>query len=237
LLHPSRAGTSISSSRRTADGESDQTPLDKGRREQYGANVSGGSDAVQYFVSGEWEGERNVLKMPDAEAERVLTESGRTELREDEIYPNKLSKWSIRANTNFVISPKATGSVNMGYVSSSTRFPQNDNNILGILSSALNGDGRGETQPAIAWGFFRPGETFQRLTAGGEPAHRRRPELHVYVVDCAGHLVSIGPSRPTSTSASTRARLAPTGRGLRRGQFNWSLSADAGATANLISAG
>jgi len=141
-----------------------ETPLAKGRREQYGANVSGGSDAVQYFVSGEWEGERNVLKMPQAEQDRVLSESGRTELREDEIYPNKLSKWSMRANTNFTISPKATGSVNMGYVSSVTRFPQNDNNILGILSSALNGDGRGETQPAIAWGFFRPGETFQRLT-------------------------------------------------------------------------
>lgn len=141
-----------------------ETPLAKGRREQYGANVSGGSDAVQYFVSGEWEGERNVLKMPDAEQERVLTESGRSELREDEIYPNKLSKWSIRANTNFVVSPKATGAVNVGYVYSSTRFPQNDNNILGILSSALNGDGRGATNPSIAWGFFRPGETFQRLT-------------------------------------------------------------------------
>ncbi len=141
-----------------------ETPIDKGRREQYGANVSGGGDAVQYFVSGEWEGERNVLKLPDAEAERLLTESGRTELREDEITPNKLSRWSLRANTNFVISSKATGSVNIGYVSSETRFPQNDNNILGIVSSAMNGDGRGETMPAVAWGFFRPGETFQRLT-------------------------------------------------------------------------
>jgi TonB-linked SusC/RagA family outer membrane protein len=141
-----------------------QTPLATGRRQQWGGSVSGGSDAVQYFVSGEWEEERNVLQMPEDEQTRILEESGRSELREDELHPNNQNKWSLRANTNFVISPKATASVNIGYVNNRTRFPQNDNNVLGILSSSLNGDGRGATNPALAWGFFRPGETFQRLT-------------------------------------------------------------------------
>jgi TonB-linked SusC/RagA family outer membrane protein len=140
------------------------TPLATGRRQQYGASVSGGTDAVQYFVAGEWEGERAPLKMPELEQRRVLNESGRSELRDDEIYPNTLSRWSVRANTNFVLSPKATGSVNIGYINSATRFPQNDNNILGIFSSALTGSGLGQVDPDAVWGFFRPGETFQRLT-------------------------------------------------------------------------
>lgn len=147
--------------------DSDQSPLATGRRQQYGASVSGGSDLVQYFVSGEWEEERNVFEMPESEQARILEAAGRTALREDEIHPNNLNRWSIRANTNFVISPKATASVNIGYVTSRTRFPQNDNNVRGIHSSGLNGDGRGPDHPAGiagAWGFFRPGETFQRLT-------------------------------------------------------------------------
>ena len=141
-----------------------QDPRTNGRRQQWGGSVSGGSDAVQYFVSGEWEEERGIFEMPPDDQTRMLEESGRTELREDELHPSNQNKWSVRANTNFVISPKATASVNLGYVTSRTRFPQNDNNVRGILSSSLNGDGRGATDPVLAWGFFRPGETFQRLT-------------------------------------------------------------------------
>ena len=140
------------------------TPLGTGRRQQYGGSVSGGTDAVQYFVSGEWEGERSSLEMPAGDQARVLEESGRSELRPDEIHPNYLNRWSLRANTNFVLSPKATASVNVGYINSATRFPQNDNNILGILSSGLTGSGLGATDPDLIWGFFAPGETFQRLT-------------------------------------------------------------------------
>ncbi len=145
--------------------ENDSTsPLGTGRRQQYGGSVSGGSDNVQYFVSGEWEEERNVFEMPALEEQRLLDASGRAALREEEIFPNNLNRWSIRANTNFVIGPKATGAVNIGYVTSKLRLPQNDNNVLGIHSSGLNGDGRGGTDAALQWGFFRPGETFQRLT-------------------------------------------------------------------------
>jgi TonB-dependent SusC/RagA subfamily outer membrane receptor len=140
------------------------TPLATGRRQQYGGSVSGGTDVVQYFVSGEWEGESSPMRMPEREQLRILNASGRTELREDEINPNFLSRYSLRANTNFVLSPKASAAVNIGYVNSGTRFPQNDNNILGVLSSGLNGDGRGGVDSTRTWGFFRHGETFQRLT-------------------------------------------------------------------------
>ena len=40
------------------------TPLGTGHRQQYGVQVSGGSDAVRYYVSGEWEDEVGQAKMP-----------------------------------------------------------------------------------------------------------------------------------------------------------------------------
>ncbi|MBW8838303.1 MAG: carboxypeptidase-like regulatory domain-containing protein [Gemmatimonadetes bacterium] len=42
------------------------TPFGTGNRQQYGAQVSGGSDQLRYFVSGTWENEIGVLKMPDS---------------------------------------------------------------------------------------------------------------------------------------------------------------------------
>lgn len=141
-----------------------ETPLTTGQRQQIGGSVSGGSDAVQYFVSGEWEGERGVFEMPAAEQERILTASGRGQLRAEEVHPNWLQKWNLRANTNFILNAKTSGAVNIGFVNSDLRLPQNDNNVRGIHSSAINGDGRGPLAPGGAWGFFRPGETFQRLT-------------------------------------------------------------------------
>ncbi len=145
-----------------------QSPLGTGRRQQYGANVSGGSELVQYFVSAERESESGVFFMPDSEVTRISTGSGRLTLREDELNPNNINKVNIRSNFTAQLSPKANLALNIGYVTSALRLPQNDNNVRGIHSSALNGDGRGPTGPggAVAtWGFFRPGETFQRLTA------------------------------------------------------------------------
>ncbi|MGE0439298.1 MAG: SusC/RagA family TonB-linked outer membrane protein [Gemmatimonadales bacterium] len=150
-----------------------ESPLATGRRQQYGASVSGGSDLVQYFLSAERESEKGVFFMPDAEQARILDGSGRTALRDDELNPNNIDKVNLRSNLSVVLSPKANVAVNLGYVTSGLRLPQNDNNVRGIHSSAVNGDGRG---PLIdltlpngqvvnrAWGFHRPGETFQRLT-------------------------------------------------------------------------
>ena len=33
------------------------TPIGTGHRQQYGLQVSGGSETVRYFTSGEWEGD------------------------------------------------------------------------------------------------------------------------------------------------------------------------------------
>lgn len=152
-----------------------ESPLANGYRQQYGGSVSGGSDLVQYYISGERESEKGVYFMPKAEQDRIKASTGRTELRDDELNPNNIDKVNLRSNLSAVLSPTANVQVNVGYVTSSLRLPQNDNNVRGIHSSGLNGDGRGG-EPSVnfnlpngqsvsrAWGFHRPGETFQRLT-------------------------------------------------------------------------
>ena len=150
-----------------------ESPLRTGHRQQAGASVSGGSDLVQYFLSAEKESEKGIYFMPAAEQTRVLASTGRTALRDDELNPNNIDKVNARTNLSATLSPKANVAVNLGYVTSALRLPQNDNNVRGIASSAINGDGRGPeitfTLPngqavSGAWGFNRPGETFQRLT-------------------------------------------------------------------------
>lgn len=142
----------------------EQTFLSTGYRQQWGGSVSGGSDAARYYVAGEWESERGAYEMPGFEEERLLTESGRTALRPEEVHPNTLNRWSLRANTDFNLSPVARGGVKVGYVTSELYLPQNDNNVNGAHTSALTGDGRGGQTPALAYGFFLPGDVFQRTT-------------------------------------------------------------------------
>ncbi len=43
-----------------------------GMRRQYGAQMSGGNDRVQFFVSGETEGERGIYKMPQRDINQLL---------------------------------------------------------------------------------------------------------------------------------------------------------------------
>ncbi|MEZ4588775.1 MAG: SusC/RagA family TonB-linked outer membrane protein [Gemmatimonadales bacterium] len=141
-----------------------ESPIHSGFRQQYGGAVSGGTEQVRYYVTGEWEGERGVLFMPDAEQTRVLSETGRSALRAEELNPNTLGKWSLRANTDFNVSSKARAGVRVGFVTSDLWLPQNDNNVTGLHSSGINGDGRGPDAPGGAWGFFTPGDVFGRLT-------------------------------------------------------------------------
>lgn len=136
------------------------SPFGSGHRQQYGLSVSGGTERVNYFVSSEFEGERGIYEMPQRDQEDLLQRSGRTELRDDELRPNYLRKVSLRANLSARVTETADVSVSAGYVSSNLRLPQNDNNILGILSNAYTG--RGDTTALGPWGFgFGMGETFQ----------------------------------------------------------------------------
>ena len=143
--------------------ESAKTPISTGYRQQYGGSVSGGSDAVQYYVSGEFSGEAGTFKLPDAEKSRLLTARGITSLPDNVIRPNYDKQVNLRANLNSHPTEKVDISAHIGYVSGNLRLPQNDNNVLGLLPSGYFGGT--DSLGASNWGFFSPGEIFSLYRA------------------------------------------------------------------------
>uniref|UniRef100_UPI0035662A3D SusC/RagA family TonB-linked outer membrane protein n=1 Tax=Gemmatimonas sp. TaxID=1962908 RepID=UPI0035662A3D len=145
------------------------SPIDLGQRGQYGAQVSGGSDKVQYFVSGEIEREDGVYKMPDLEVARLKLERGVTEIPRGQIRPQGLDRNNLRLNLTAQIAPKATLQLSSGYVNSLTRRVQNNDNSTGLMVQAMGGawnpanrDGRGVPLPGMF--SFPFGDVFSRAT-------------------------------------------------------------------------
>jgi TonB-dependent SusC/RagA subfamily outer membrane receptor len=141
------------------------TPINTGYRSQFGANVSGGSDAIQYFLSGEFENEAGTFKLPDAERDRLFTARGVTELPKSTFRPNVNRRVSLRSNLSTHLRENLDVQTNIGYVTSRIRLPQNDNNVLGLLPSGFFGTT--DTLGRAGWGFFAPGEIFSLLREQG----------------------------------------------------------------------
>ncbi|HTD59742.1 MAG TPA: TonB-dependent receptor, partial [Gemmatimonadaceae bacterium] len=93
------------------------TPIRVGRRQEYDLSTSGGSDVNTFYVSGDYQLENG-------------TNSA-----------NQLQKTNGRAN--FSTRPRSDLSLSFsgGYVASNTRLPQNDNDVLGDLSTGFLGSG------------------------------------------------------------------------------------------------
>ncbi len=117
------------------------SPNGRGHRQQYGLQVSGGTDVVTYYLSGEWEDETGYLKMPDFARDQLLATRGLSELREDQERPNGLTRTNLRANVTAHIGQKLDFTVTSGFVTSQQRLPQTDNNTTGLLSNAFGGPG------------------------------------------------------------------------------------------------
>ena len=117
------------------------TPLGTGNRNQVGVQVSGGSDAVRYFVSTEWERELGVLQMPAIFEQRILATRGISEVSGEMMEPNHLRRVNLRANVSANMSDKLDVQVSSGFVTSSLRLPQIDNNAFGIGSNGFGGPG------------------------------------------------------------------------------------------------
>lgn len=145
------------------------SPIQTGQRAQYGMQVSGGSDRVQYFVSGEIEREDGIYEMPIGEQNRLKAERGVTALPRNQVRPQGLDRNNLRLNLNAQIAPKATLQLSSGYVNSNIRRPQNNDNGNGLMVQAMGGawnpantDSRGVPLPGM---FLYPfGDVFSRVT-------------------------------------------------------------------------
>ena len=90
-------------------------PFQNGSRRQMGLSAAGGGDAATYFISGDYSREQGVYEV------------------------NHSQQMNLRTNIRSQFTKTLDAAVSIGYVNSDLRLPQNDNNLLGVLSAALLG--------------------------------------------------------------------------------------------------
>lgn len=140
------------------------SPNGTGYRQQYGLQVSGGTDAIRYYVAGDWEDEVGQVKMPEIFQQRVMATRNIGAVPYAQVRPNALRKTNLRANVSTNLGEKADVQVSSGFVTSTQRLPQTDNNVTGLLGNALGGPGfKGNIVGGVAnlgYRQFTPNETF-----------------------------------------------------------------------------
>lgn len=115
------------------------TPVGNGYRSQYGLQLSGGTEAVRYFVSGEREDETGVMQLPDFERDRM--NAAGLPIRDWVDRPNVLGKNSVRMNLNSTVNPKLDLSLSSSFVNLTQRFSLESNATAGLGSQVFGGPG------------------------------------------------------------------------------------------------
>ena len=146
--------------------------IGQGSRRQYGAQATGGTDRVQFFLSGESEGETGVYEMPARDQRNLMALRGVSSLPTEQIRPNALDRNSFRANVQAQLARQLTAQVSSGYVNSLTRFPQNEDNSSGLMVNALGTTWRTDLNdpagnPLLGARSWSAGEVFSRTTQQG----------------------------------------------------------------------
>lgn len=95
--------------------DSRTTPYQNGSRQKVGVNVSGGADALTFYLAGDRDNELGVLR------------------------PNSVDRTSLRANLNARLGSNATAGITSAYIQSATNRISNDNSIFSPLINASLG--------------------------------------------------------------------------------------------------
>jgi TonB-linked SusC/RagA family outer membrane protein len=147
------------------------TPNGKGYRQAHSLQIGGGSDALRYFLHGQWEDENGVLKIPEFD-QRYMNAHGLT-LRDDQKHPNHMSRETFRSNFNITPSSKLDFAVNAGYTSQDLRLPMSDDSgVNGVAGNTYGGPGykynisaTGDT--LYGWRQITPRDIYQTVTDQG----------------------------------------------------------------------
>ena len=91
------------------------SPFITGNTQTYGLAVSGGGDAMTYYLSGQFDKDKGVYEI------------------------NKLRHATLRANATAHLGPKFDLTVNSSFGQNRLRLPQNDNNVRGVIPSGILG--------------------------------------------------------------------------------------------------
>ena len=142
--------------------------LQTGNRRLVGLSATGGSEAITYFLSSEYQKEQNVVPS------------------------NGLQRMNIRTNLRSQLHRTLDAQLNIGFINSELRRPQNDNNSYGVVSASMLGGAAncapGEAQKhaslcnagtdTVSYGYYNRGfspydffnidvrQNVQRLTGG-----------------------------------------------------------------------
>jgi TonB-linked SusC/RagA family outer membrane protein len=151
--------------------DSEATPFGIGYRQQHGLQLRGGTEAIRFFLHGEWENEDGVTKVPEFE-ERYLSSHAR-KLSGIQADPNALTRITGRANLNLAVADNLDVAVNAGYTTQDVWLPRSDDSgTAGIAANILGGPGfkynknvAGDT--LYGWREFTPRDVYQGETQQG----------------------------------------------------------------------
>ncbi|HEY0996724.1 MAG TPA: SusC/RagA family TonB-linked outer membrane protein, partial [Gemmatimonadaceae bacterium] len=144
------------------------TPYGTGYRQQHGLQLRGGSEAVRYFLHGEWEDEDGVTQVP--RFERRYLQQHNLSLRPEMESPNRLTRVTTRANLNVTLPRNADLAFSAGYTTQDIRLPMSDDSgTLGIAANTFGGPGyKYNLNPAgdtlYGWRQFTPRDVYQAVT-------------------------------------------------------------------------
>jgi TonB-linked SusC/RagA family outer membrane protein len=149
--------------------EKDLSPVDIGNRRQAGAQVSGGTEQIRYFVSAENEREEGVLSLPEFERQRF--DSLNIPLRDWTDRPNLLNRNSLRVNLNSVVNSKLDLSAQTNFIDLRQRYSLESNSTAGLGSHVFGGPGyrgngtvSGLGSPLNGYRAWTPGYMWQEKT-------------------------------------------------------------------------
>ncbi len=91
------------------------TPFRTGNRQRYGLSASGGGDAAQYYLSGDYSNEKGIYQS------------------------SALRNINLRSNATARLRSNLDVTANLGYLNTLNPRPQNDNNSYGLISGGLLG--------------------------------------------------------------------------------------------------
>jgi TonB-linked SusC/RagA family outer membrane protein len=134
-------------------------PYKAGLRQNYGASVSGGSEQVTYYVSGTYENEIGPFRLPQAEFDSVASVNNGL-VPDNQRRPNALERFGVRANIGANISKTFDLNTSLGFLTSNTRFIENDNSFLTVNGS---GTASGYLPDFQRGWYFIPAELFAEL--------------------------------------------------------------------------
>jgi TonB-linked SusC/RagA family outer membrane protein len=108
------------------------TPFRTGERTQLGANVAGGTERANYFLSAEQDRESGIYRT------------------------NAANRNNLRANLAAALSPQLDVNVSAGYVDNRVQLPGNDNTFLGYISNGLAGFARPDDPGSVNQDGYDP---------------------------------------------------------------------------------